>query len=183
MDGIDLDSGRAEVTLRAGGNGICTYVNTRTIYNPQMELSKTPSPTEVLLNGEVTCTHDLKNVGDIALKPMGNMDDIVVDDKCSPVTYAGSPDAELEPGDTWSFCARPTLAEDTENTATATPRRSTKPTSELTGHRRRSCTGAGARDRDRSADRPAVRRVQDANYTYSVTNPGQVPLTDVTGDR
>ena len=44
VDGIDLDTGKAEVTLRAGGNGICTYVNTRTIYNPQMELSKTPSP-------------------------------------------------------------------------------------------------------------------------------------------
>ena len=51
VDGIDLDTGKAEVTLRAGGNGICTYVNTRTIYNPQMELSKTPSPTEVLPNG------------------------------------------------------------------------------------------------------------------------------------
>lgn len=181
VDGIDLDSGKAEVTLRAGGNGICTYVNTRTIYNPQMELSKTPSPTEVLPNGEVTYTYDLKNVGDIALKPMGNMDDIVVDDKCSPVTYAGSPDAELEPGDTWSFSCTTNLAEDTENTATATLAPVNEPTKELTVTDVAFVPVLVPEIKIvKSADRPVVYKREDVNYTYSVTNPGQVPLADVT---
>ena len=32
----------------------------------------------------------------------------------------------------------------------------------------------------KSADRPVVYKREDVNYTYSVTNPGQVPLADVT---
>ena len=128
----------------------------------------------------MTCTYDLKNVGDIALKPMGNMDDIVVDDKCSPVAYAGSPDAELEPGDAWSFsCDQPRRGH--------REHRNRDPRAGQQANQEQSVTdvafvhGTGAEIKIvKSADRPVVCKREDVNYTYSVTNPGQVPLADVT---
>ncbi len=181
VDDIDLDAGEAQVSLGAGGDGICTYVNTRTIYNPQMELSKTPSPIEVLPNGEVTYTYDLKNVGDIALQPMGGMGGIVVDDKCSPVTYTGSPDAQLEPDDTWTFSCTTTLTEDTENTATATLAPVNEPAKELEVTDVAFVPVLAPEIKVvKSADRPVVYTGDDVTYTYAVTNPGQVPLADVT---
>ena len=128
----------------------------------------------------MTYTYDLKNVGDIALKPMGNMDDIVVDDKCSPVTYAGSPDAELEPGDTWSFVHDQPRRGHREH-RNRDPRAGQRTDQGTDGHRRGVRAGAGAEIKIvKSADRPVVYKREDVNYTYSVTNPGQVPLADVT---
>lgn len=180
VDDIDVGTGMAKVTLGAGGDGTCTYVNTRTIYNPKMVLSKTADPIEVLPNGEVTYTYVLENVGDVALEPKGAKDEIITDNKCSPVAHTDGAGATLEPGQSWTFECTKKLAEDTENTATATMVLASDPSKDL---KVTAVAFVPVLVPDikivKSADRRVVYNGDEVNYAYSVTNPGQVPLADV----
>ena len=72
VDGIDPGFGQGGSDPLRAGNGIRTYVNTRTIYSPQMGLSRGAQPHR----GAAGTGSDLhlrpqKNVGDIALETDG----------------------------------------------------------------------------------------------------------------
>lgn len=182
---VDLPSGYVALTLGAGEDANCTFVNVPTIYNPQMTLEKIASQTQVLPGGQVVYTYTLTNVGDIDLhtppgKTMGNA---VSDDKCSPLTITGGGGAAtaLPVGASAVYTCTTTLSDTTENTATATmlDLTSTPPTElEVTDNEIVEIL-TPAINIVKTASSNTIYKGDQVTYQYSVTNPGQVPLANV----
>ncbi len=186
VDYVQLDSGYVQVQLAAGADGTCAYVNVPTIYDPKMTLEKSASPSQVLPNGSVTYTYTLTNAGDIALNtPAGkNAGNALSDDKCQTVTLSPptSPTAtQLGVGQSWTYTCTTTLSTTTTNTATVTMTPDNDPTKELEvtdNEVVEVLTPAISIVKTASAN--TVYSGDQVTYQYSVTNPGQVPLADVT---
>ncbi len=153
------------------------------VINPAINVVKSANPAVLLAGGSVLYTYLVTNPGD---DPLSNV--TVSDDKCSPVTPVLSggfnigdtnSNGLLDLSETWRFTCVTDVIEDTLNTATATGNDS---------------LDNPVRDTDTAfvdVVRPAIDLTKTANptvtlpgglvlYTYVVTNPGDVPLANVT---
>ena len=149
-------------------------------HNPAIHVVKSPSTTTLSAGGgEVTYTYTVTNTGDV---PLSNV--TVSDNKCSPVDYVSGDthsDGVLALDETWIFSCKTTLTATTTNTATAT------------GHYgNTTVTDTDEATVTVAASGPAIHVVKSADpttlpagggpveYTYLVTNTGNVDLTGVT---
>ncbi len=151
---------------------------------PLIHIVKTPSPLSLLAGGgNVTYSYAVTNPGTVALT-----DVTVTDDKCTTVTRVSgdmNSDSKLQSNETWNYTCTANLALTTVNTAVAT------------GH----ANGLTAIDTALATVvvaaatpvvPPLIHVIKKANpiilpaaggwvdYSYSVTNPGTVPLNSVT---
>ncbi len=147
---------------------------------PDIHVEKTPSVDNLPAGGgPVTYTYVVTNPGS---EPLTNV--TVTDDKCATVTYVSgdtNSNDKLDIGETWTFNCTATLTETTTNVATATGH----------GH------DATVTDTDTAtvtvaASAPAIHVVKSPSvtslpagggvvtYTYTVTNTGNIALTNVT---
>lgn len=147
------------------------------VINPAINVVKSAHPTVTLPGGAVRYTYLVTNPGD---DPLGNV--IVSDDKCSSVQYESGDangDGKLDLDEAWLYACVANVSEDTTNTVTAVGDDS---------------LGNPVRDTDTAfvdVVRPAIAVVKTVNppvalsgslvlYSYQVTNPGDVPLGNVT---
>lgn len=157
-------------------NGVCAAV-----YPPLINVVKTPSPLAITSGaGTVIYTYEVTNPGMVELSNI-----TITDDKVSPVNYvSGDSNADdlLQTGETWIYTSAATLTETTTNSVTVTG----------------SANGMSATDiafatvNVSSTDYPPLINViktpsplelkfgaGSVTYTYKVTNPGMVELSDV----
>jgi hypothetical protein len=150
---------------------------------PLINVVKVPNPLALSDGaGSVTYTYTVTNIGDVV---MNNV--TLTDNKCSPVTFLSgdrNSDSLLDLDEIWTYRCTTTLAATTTNTATVT---GTGP------------SGVTVRDTaiakvvvGQSIVPPLINVVKVPNvfvvpagggpvtYTYTVTNPGTVPLSNVT---
>ncbi|MEA2620128.1 MAG: hypothetical protein QOC97_901, partial [Chloroflexota bacterium] len=171
--GMNWPEGQA--ILEAG----CTIPG-ESAHNPAIHVEKTADPTTLSAGGgDVTYTYVVTNTGDVPLSTVS-----VSDNKCSSVTYVSgdaNDDGVLDLTETWTFTCTTNLTATTTNTATAT------------GHYRQTAvTDTDEATVTVAASAPAIHVVKSADpttlpagggpveYTYLVTNTGNVPLTGVT---
>jgi len=149
---------------------------------PLIHIVKTPSPLTLPFNGgAVTYSYVVTNPGTVALTDVS-----VTDDKCGNVAFVSgnsNGDAMLQSNETWTYTCTTNIPQTTINTAIAT------------GH----ANGLTAIDTALatvfvagSPIPPLIHVIKSANpiilpatggwvtYSYSVTNPGTVPLSNVT---
>jgi uncharacterized repeat protein (TIGR01451 family) len=148
---------------------------------PLIHILKTPDPLTLPNGGgSVTYGYTVSNPGTVALTAV-----TVTDDKCSGVAYVSGDtngDSKMQPTETWKYTCTTNLASTTVNTAIAT------------GH----ANGLTAIDTALATVTvaglpvpPLIHIIKKASpiilpatgglvtYTYSVTNPGTVPLSNV----
>lgn len=143
---------------------------------PVITVEKTASAATVRTGSSVTYTYEVSTTGTESLTNA-----VVDDDKCSPVGFTGGDtdgDSKLDPGETWTYTCTTTLTADTVNTATAT----------ADDDEGNTATDTDTATVDVIDPRIAIDKVanpKSANpgdtvaYGYTVTNPGDEPLTDV----
>jgi type VI secretion system secreted protein VgrG len=148
---------------------------------PLINVTKIPTPL-ALPNGpgSVTYNYTVLNVGTV---PMSNV--TVSDNKCSPVSYVSGDtngDSKLDMTETWKYRCTTTLSQTTTNTVTATGQNSGLTATDTA----EAIVVVGA-----PLIPPLIHLVKVPNvfvlpagggvvtYYYSVTNPGTVPLSDI----
>ena len=171
----------ATVTLAAGEDATCTFSNFFD-YRPQMELVKTPDRTVTLEGKPVVYTYELTNTGNVELAPVGDLNDIVVDDQCTSVSItSGGVPPVLQPGETWTFkCTvasmTPTKA---TNIATATMQ---GPDGELTATDTQTVEVRVPKlGLEKTASKPTVYPGTNVTYTYVASNLGETPFEGPAG--
>jgi hypothetical protein len=144
---------------------------------PTIKVDKTAGVSSVHSGDSVTYTYAVSN---LAVEPLRDV--AVTDDKCSPVTQTGGDaddDELLDLTEVWTFTCTTKLTGTTTNTATGTGKDD---------------EGNTATDQDTATvnvidpkvviDKVAaltqVTTGDSVTYTYTVTNPGNAPLADVT---
>lgn len=150
---------------------------------PGIEVEKTVSPTLIYAGDGVVYTYAVTNTGDASLSPIDRKDD-----KCAPLTFVGGDgdsDNVLDPGETWMYSCAMAPTADITNTVI------------FTGHL---ALGDPVSDTDVAfvnvinpkiaIDKVAYPTLIDGGttvtvtYTYTVTNPGDDPLSlDVVDDK
>jgi len=152
--------------------GICAETNlTISVYHPLISLNKTANVTIVNYGESVEYTYNITNTGDV---PLSNVS--VTDDKCSPVNC---PKTSLNPGESMICSCITNLTENTTNIATAT---GTAPNGQV--------VSASDKETVIVIVNPAIKIIKHANasvvnygesveYTYNITNTGDVPLSNV----
>jgi len=150
-------------------------------HNPAIHIVKTPSVTTLPAGGgDVTYTYVVTNTGDVPLSTIS-----VSDNKCSAVAYVSgdtNDDGVLDLTETWTYTCTATLSATTTNTATATGHYGDTTVTDT----------AEATVTVAAASAPAIHVVKSADpttlpagggpveYTYLVTNTGNIALTGVT---
>jgi len=190
------------ITLSAGSNEICTIINTDIpppqVFSgggggaivPLIGITKVPAPLTLPAGpGHVTYTYTVWNVGGAA--PLTNV--TVIDNKCAPVTYVSGDtnnNGQLDLGEHWIYTCAATLASTTTNTAIATGH---------TGSATAIATAiatvvVGVPSLPNTGLLPPLINIVKVpsrltpflfgggmvTYTYTVTNPGVVAMSDVT---
>jgi uncharacterized repeat protein (TIGR01451 family) len=174
----------ARATLDNGvrsGNGLITV--TYTVPHPDIALTKTADTTQAHVGDTVTYTYAAANTGNVPLHDVH-----VTDDTCTPVTFVGgnsNNNALLDPGEIWVYtCAYAVTAESPDpihNVATVAASDD---------------FGAPITDQAEAtvdvlhpsisvAKRASVASASAGNtvtYTFTVTNPGDTPLTITVSD-
>lgn len=122
--------------------------------------------------------YEMTNTGNTALTPLATLDEIVVDDKCSPVDYVSGDggDEILAPGETWAFeCTGYQVDTDTLNTATATMK---DPVDEPITSTDTEFVEAldPAMELLKYADQQVVYTGTQVTYTYDLVNTGETDL-------
>lgn len=155
------------------------------VVRPAIDLLKTANPTVVLPGGLVLYTYAVTNPGDV---PLANV--IVSDDKCSPVLYQGGDtngNGLLDTNETWTFTCVALVSQDTTNTAVARGQPSDPQGRPLPGIPPVEADDTAfvavvdpAIQIVKTADPTTVYAGDTVTYTYTVTNPGDVPLAAVT---
>jgi len=185
------------ITLVAGNSYVVTVTNndipavisgggggSTTVYPPIINIVKTPDPLALTFgSGLVTYNYKVTNPGKVALSKVS-----VTDDKVSPVKYISgdtNSDNLLQPDETWIYYSQAVLNATTTNTATA----------------KGNANGITATDvafatvvvttTGTTVYPPLINVVKTPNplaltsgsglvtYTYKVTNPGKVALSNV----
>jgi len=146
-------------------------------FTPGISLTKTPSATLVPLGSPVTFTYVATNTGDADLIPQG-----LSDDSCKPVQFVGesvSDDNVMQPGEQWTWRCTTIMNADTTNTATVT---ALDPTGESVDATAQAHVDVFVSQIaiTKSADPVVIDPGASTTYTFTVTNPGPVPLHDVT---
>ncbi|MBI1293940.1 hypothetical protein GC175_03140 [bacterium] len=147
------------------------------VINPALALQKVASPTTLLSGGVVTYSYTVTNPGDVAITNLA-----LADDTCSPVTLTGgdaNSNAALEPTETWAYTCVVTVTADITNTATLT---GLDPLSNLLTVTDTATVDviAPAIALGKVGSALAVQPGETVFYTYTVTNPGDSPLQNVT---
>ena len=170
----------AVVTVAAGEDIVCTFTNVFD-YRPAIQLDKTVSRPFVVKGQTVDYTYTMTNTGNTSLEPFADLDDIVVDDKCSPVTYdSGGTPPTLAPGDAWVFvCTGYQVDTDTLNSATATMK---GPGDEAITSTDTEFVAAltPAMEITKFVDKQVVYAGTEVTYTYDLSNTGQTDLQNQT---
>jgi uncharacterized repeat protein (TIGR01451 family) len=202
----DCDT-NGNVTLSAGQDAVCTVVNTAVAvpvvvpvqstggsttngggrYVPNIGIIKVPAPLALPAgSGSVTYNYTVWNVG--GQKPL---DDIaVVDDKCSPVTYVSGDvngNGKIDPHENWEYTCTTTLSTTTTNTAIVTGY------SDDSFHQAAIATAVATVVVGAPTTPPLINIVKVPSqstpfpygggvvtYAYTVTNPGTVPMQNIT---
>ena len=177
-DGVDytLENG-ATVTLAAGDDVLCVF-NDFFDYNPQITLMKTVNRPQVLQGNSETYTYTVTNTGNVALEPVGDIADALVDDQCSPVQLQSGA-VPLAPGETWTYTCTvdPMVPSKVTNVATATVQDPLDPQGTLTAKDTQTVEIlVPGVDLVKTVDQPIVYPDTEVTYTYVATNNGQVPL-------
>ncbi|SEP09477.1 DUF7507 domain-containing protein [Amycolatopsis saalfeldensis] len=193
----DVDSGRLDNTATAHGKqpgsaGPTTSnpssVSIPTPAHPAITLAKTADPTTVERAGQsVTYRFAVTNTGDVTLKGVGVNETRFTGS--GPAPGVNCPNAVLAPGASQTCLAiYPVTQADIdagsiENTAVAhgTAPRATEPTTSAPSSAKVTATRSAALTLAKSADPTTVDGAgQPVRYSFTVTNAGNVTLTDVT---
>ena len=125
----------------------------------------------------MTFTFVATNTGDIELTPLR-----IVDDQCAPLAFIGGDpegDGKMAPGEAWTWeCTKPMLA-DTTNIAVI---EAVDPTGELVTDDDDAVVAVFVSEISivKSVNPVLVPPGGTTTFTFTVTNPGTVPLTNVT---
>jgi uncharacterized repeat protein (TIGR01451 family) len=201
VDGVASDSG--SITLVAGIDKTVTITNTvvasvpppvvyppvvyppivnpPVVYPPLINVIKTPTPLALTsAGGSVTYTYAVTNPGVVALSNVS-----VTDDKINHVSYVSgdvNSDNLLQPSETWIYTATTTLSVTTTNTATVTGGANGMTATDI---------AVATVNVSSTVYPPLINIIKtplplvltsvggSVTYTYKVTNPGVVALSDV----
>ena len=151
-----------------------------TVIDPSISIVKSVAPTEVRLpGGAVTWTATVTNTGDT---PLFNL--VVSDDTCSPMEYQSGDtgnDEISDPGEVWVYTCEGEVSEDTTNSADVVA-------GDILGGDVTDLDTADVTTFDASIALVKVPSDElvptgtSVTYTYTATNTGTDPLTDVTLD-
>jgi uncharacterized repeat protein (TIGR01451 family) len=150
---------------------------TVTVYDPDIALEKTVSDDLVPLGTPVTFTFVATNTGDSDLVPLG-----VTDDQCVPVEFVGesdSPDGVMQPDEQWTWECTKAMQQGALNEAIVVAvdieggQVSADDTAEVD-------VFVSEIDIEKGADPILVPRGGRTTFSFAVTNPSSVPLSDVT---
>ncbi|MCH9816155.1 MAG: DUF11 domain-containing protein [Actinomycetia bacterium] len=110
-----------DINVAPGEDAFCLFVNFYD-YQPAIQLVKTVDRTQILDTSGTAAqyTYTVTNTGNEIVTPVGSVNDMVVDDECSPVTRVSGSGTELAVGDSWVFECSMTPGTDVTNTAVAT---------------------------------------------------------------
>ncbi|HZW50078.1 MAG TPA: ice-binding family protein [Bacillota bacterium] len=174
------------VSLAAGENKTVTLINNdiaTAVIAPLINIVKTPSPSTInASSGLVTYTYTVTNPGPIALT-----DVIVTDDKINTVTYKSgdlNSDNLLQVTETWIYTSIATLTATTTNTATVKGTGNGMQAIDLANAT--VTVGIGLQNPPlinvvkTAAPQALVSGPGPVTYTYHITNPGPVELSNVT---
>ncbi|PKP52473.1 MAG: hypothetical protein CVT90_02630, partial [Candidatus Altiarchaeales archaeon HGW-Altiarchaeales-3] len=123
-----------------------------------------------------TYTYTVTNTGDV---PLTNV--VVTDDKCSPVTYQSgdtNSDSALDLTETWTYTCTATINVDTTNVATVTGEAPTGDTVTDNDSAYVEVINPGI-NIVKTADQTIVLPGTNVTYTYTLTNTGDVSITNV----
>lgn len=143
---------------------------------PQIQVTKAASKTTVHSGDPVTYTYEVRNPG---VEPLTVT---LVDDRCVSITGPAADSGvtgKLDAGEVWTFSCVQTLTTTTTNvvTATGTDDEGNKATATATAT---VVVINPAIAIDKTASAASVQPGTTVVYTYTVTNPGDVPLSAVT---
>ncbi len=185
------------ITLFPGQDATCTIVNTKPATSsgasyftrnvPLIGILKVPTPLALPSGvGPVTYDYTVWNVG--GQQPL--VDVTVTDDKCGPITLLSgdiNSNTKLDPGENWKYSCNATLSQTTTNTSIATGY------SDDSFHEAAVATAIATVVVGAPLTPPLINIVKvpsrltsfpigggSVMYTYFVSNPGIVPMTDVT---
>ena len=143
---------------------------------PAIKLDKTAAASTVHVGDQVTYTYAVRDLG---IEPLRDV--TVSDDKCSPVTLSGGDidkDSVLDLEETWTYTCTTKLTGDTTNTATGTGEDDDGNTA--TDVDTATVTVVDPRIvLDKVAGVREITAGGSVSYTYTVTNPGNAPLSGV----
>ena len=184
VTGQPVDNGAA-----LGGTVSATDTAEVNVLDPRLNLTKTADPTQVLPGDPVTYTFEASNDSTDAtvLVPIApaTRDTVVTDDTCSPLTYVSgdtNDDSRMEPGETWTYtCEKAyTTPGNVPNAAVANMEVEGAGTDvDATADEIVQVLGPDI-DLTKTASRGVVHSGDSVTYTYEATNPGDVPLDDLT---
>jgi uncharacterized repeat protein (TIGR01451 family) len=141
---------------------------------PDVEVIKTADPEVIYAGQSVTYTYAVSNHGDDWL-----YDVALQDDKCVPVNLVGSNnDGHLQPGEDLDFICTTTINSNTTNTGTFTGADKLGRTWTFTDTATVQVLGPQIA-LEKGADETTIEAGITARYSYTVTNPGNVPLANV----
>ena len=166
----------ATVKVLAGEDIVCTFSNFFD-YRPSMTLTKSVSEPVVIKGETVDYTYVLKNTGNVVLRPLDQLNGVISDNKCSPVTYdSGGTPPDLNPGDEWTFlCTGYQVNENTTNTATATMKDPLDEELTATDDENVEILTPGMEVR-KTANKPTVYPGTAVTFTYELVNTGETDL-------
>lgn len=144
---------------------------------PSIKVDKTAGVTSVHSGDSVTYTYAVANLG---VEPLRDV--AVADDKCSPVTQTGGDadnDELLDLTEVWTFTCTAKITGTTTNTATGTGKDDEGNTATDTDTATVSVVDPKVVI-DKVAALTQISVGDSVTYTYTVTNPGNAPLADVT---
>ena len=165
---------RDDETNQAHDTDDATVAITDTL--PVITVVKTASATSVHTGASVTYTYEVTTVG---TEELSNI--TVVDDKCSPAAFVSGDtdtDSKLDPGETWTYTCTSKLTTTTVNTATATGEDDEGNTASDTDSATVDVLDPKVAI-DKVANPKSATPGDTVTYTYTVTNPGNQPLSDV----
>ncbi|MFA6096735.1 MAG: hypothetical protein WC788_03865 [Candidatus Paceibacterota bacterium] len=148
---------------------------------PAIGITKSANPSSLPVGGgHVTYAYNITNAGNV---PLSNI--TLMDDKCSSAAYTGgdvNSDLKLDLDESWVYGCSMVLSVTTTNTATATGKYAdttvTKSASATVTVAQ--ITPAPAIHLSKLADKTSLPYTGgQVKYTYSITNPGNVVLTDI----
>ncbi len=187
-DTVTVTGQPIDLGVPLGGPVSATDTAEVNVLNPRMNLTKTANPTTVLPGETVTYTFDVSNdsVDATVFVPIApaTRADVVTDDTCSPLAYVSgdtNDDSRMEPGETWTYtCARSYANPGSvPNAATAAMEIEADGT-DLAASADEIVQVLGPDIAlTKTASRGVVHSGDAVTYTYEATNPGDVPLQDV----
>ncbi|MFZ5917452.1 MAG: DUF7507 domain-containing protein [Chloroflexota bacterium] len=144
--------------------------------NPEIAIAKSADLAISYAGHTVAYLYTVTNPGDDPLSSP-----TLTDDKCSSITFVGgddNADDRLDPDETWQYNCSMSLSADTTNTATITATHTLDGTvSDVDSFSVNVITPDIAVDKEASAT--LIQPGDTVTYTYSVTNPGDDPLSGV----